>query len=116
MTASQRQMDKTFFALSDCTRRGILAQLSRGSSRVGDLARPYKMSAPAISRLAVAVNSACRTVLQQLVCSMHPRWRPLTITLTLQLTGGDFANGHQFSGCAQRPHRTLRNSKRKTLP
>lgn len=50
MSLAQQQLDKTFFALSDSTRRGILAQLSSGSARVGDLARPYKMSAPAISK------------------------------------------------------------------
>jgi len=43
-------LDQTFHALADPTRRGILEQLSRGSARVTDLARPYRMSLPAVSK------------------------------------------------------------------
>ncbi len=43
-------LDRTFAALSDPTRRRILAHLARGQHRVTDLARPYKMSLPAISK------------------------------------------------------------------
>jgi DNA-binding transcriptional ArsR family regulator len=46
---SQR-LDKVFAALADPTRRGILAQLSRGESRVSKLAEPYGISQPAISK------------------------------------------------------------------
>lgn len=40
----------TFAALSDPTRRAILAQLARGSASVSQLAAPYDMSLPAISK------------------------------------------------------------------
>lgn len=40
----------TFAALSDPTRRSILTALSRGERSVGDLARPFKISGPAITR------------------------------------------------------------------
>ncbi len=44
-------LDSTFAALSDATRRGILARLARqGESSVSDLAVPYKMSLPAVSK------------------------------------------------------------------
>ena len=43
-------LDATFAALSDPTRRGILEQLSRGQTRVTDLAQPYRMSLPAVSK------------------------------------------------------------------
>jgi DNA-binding transcriptional ArsR family regulator len=43
-------LDRTFGALSDPTRRKILERLSRGDTRVTDLARPFAMSLPAISR------------------------------------------------------------------
>jgi DNA-binding transcriptional ArsR family regulator len=43
-------LDRTFGALADPTRRKILERLSRGDSRVTDLARPFAMSLPAISR------------------------------------------------------------------
>ena len=47
---SSPQLDRTFAALADPTRRRILAHLARGEQRVTDLARPHKMSLPAISK------------------------------------------------------------------
>ncbi len=43
-------LSTTFFALSDPTRRGILAQLARGEATVNDLAAPYDMSLAAVSK------------------------------------------------------------------
>jgi DNA-binding transcriptional ArsR family regulator len=43
-------LDATFAALSHSTRRGILAQLALGETSVSDLAVPYKMSLPAVSK------------------------------------------------------------------
>lgn len=43
-------LDAAFFALSDPTRRAILAQLSRGEATVMELAKPFDMTQPAISR------------------------------------------------------------------
>lgn len=40
----------TFQALADPTRRGILAQLSTGEKTVTELAEPYQLSLPAISK------------------------------------------------------------------
>jgi len=40
----------TFSALSDPTRRAILARLSRGEATVNDLAAPFDLSLPAISK------------------------------------------------------------------
>lgn len=52
MTARTRaqQLDATFAALADPTRRAILARLARGEAAVGELARPFDMSLPAISK------------------------------------------------------------------
>lgn len=50
MVKRRSPLDATFAALSDPTRRGILEQLSRGQTNVTDLARPYRMSLPAISK------------------------------------------------------------------
>jgi len=47
---SQATLDRTFAALADPTRRRILTHLSRGDQCVTDLARPYDMSLPAISK------------------------------------------------------------------
>ncbi len=46
----QFALDATFGALSDATRRGILARLASGESSVSDLAAPYEMSLPAVSK------------------------------------------------------------------
>jgi DNA-binding transcriptional ArsR family regulator len=48
---SAAALDSTFAALSDATRRGILARLAQqGETSVSDLAAPYKMSLPAVSK------------------------------------------------------------------
>jgi DNA-binding transcriptional ArsR family regulator len=44
------QLDATFAALADPTRRAILAKLSSGEASVLELARPFDMSLPAISK------------------------------------------------------------------
>src|SRR3982750_1399355 len=49
ITASKR-LDVTFAALADPTRRAILARLASGEASVNDLAKPFKMSQPAISK------------------------------------------------------------------
>jgi DNA-binding transcriptional ArsR family regulator len=43
-------LDATFAALSDATRRGILARLAQGEASVSDLAAPYAMSLPGVSK------------------------------------------------------------------
>lgn len=49
MTPSQH-LDATFAALSDPTRRAILARLSSGDAPMTELAKPFAMSQPAISK------------------------------------------------------------------
>ena len=49
MTHSDR-LNATFTALADPTRRAILARLATGDASVMDLAKPFSMSQPAISK------------------------------------------------------------------
>jgi DNA-binding transcriptional ArsR family regulator len=49
MTQSER-LDATFAALADPTRRAILARLATGEASVNELAEPFDMSQPAISK------------------------------------------------------------------
>src|SRR4030095_16421024 len=49
MTASD-QLDATFAALADPTRRAILARLARSEASVLELAEPFDMSQPAVSK------------------------------------------------------------------
>jgi DNA-binding transcriptional ArsR family regulator len=44
------QLDATFAALADPTRRAILARLASGEATVTELAEPFDMSQPAISK------------------------------------------------------------------
>lgn len=46
----QDHLSATFSALADPTRRAILARLALGETSVSELARPFKISGPAISR------------------------------------------------------------------
>jgi DNA-binding transcriptional ArsR family regulator len=48
--ASGKQLDATFAALADPTRRAILARLALGEATVMELAEPFTMSQPAISK------------------------------------------------------------------
>ena len=50
MVTSNRRLDRTFGALADETRRAILGRLVHGEATVGELARPFRVSRPAISK------------------------------------------------------------------
>lgn len=47
---TQRSLDATLTALADPTRRAILARLAQGEATVNELAAPFSISQPAISR------------------------------------------------------------------
>jgi DNA-binding transcriptional ArsR family regulator len=49
MTMADR-LDSTFAALADPTRRAILARLASGEATVTELARPFRMTLPAVSK------------------------------------------------------------------
>ena len=49
-TTAPARLDATFAALADPTRRAILAQLAAGDATVMELAKPFAMSQPAISK------------------------------------------------------------------
>ena len=68
---SQDQLDATFAALADPTRRAIVAQLARGDATVGELAAPFAMSLPAISRH-LKVLERCGLITR----SRHAQFRP----------------------------------------
>ena len=50
MTTAGSQLDETFLALADPTRRAIVARLARGDATVNELAAPFEMSLPGISK------------------------------------------------------------------
>jgi DNA-binding transcriptional ArsR family regulator len=50
VTISSQRLDATFAALADPTRRAILARLASSEASVTELAKPFAMSQPAISK------------------------------------------------------------------
>ncbi|MCW5749226.1 MAG: helix-turn-helix transcriptional regulator [Alphaproteobacteria bacterium] len=57
LTASDG-LSRTFQALADPTRRAILARLAAGEATVGELAQPFDMSLPAVSRHLKVLSAA----------------------------------------------------------
>lgn len=65
------QLDATFTALSDPTRRAILERLSSGEASVAELSKPFRLSPPAISKhLKVLERSGL------ISRGRHAQWRP----------------------------------------
>lgn len=50
MVSTEVKLDYAFGALADRTRRAILTRLAQGETTVGELARPFRVSRPAISK------------------------------------------------------------------
>ncbi len=50
MRSTDERLDLTFAALANATRRAILARLAEGEATVNELAEPFDMSLPAISK------------------------------------------------------------------
>lgn len=69
------KLSATFAALADSTRRGILARLSSGEATVTELAAPFDMSMPAITKhLKVLERSGL------ISRGRKSRWRPCRMT------------------------------------
>lgn len=49
-TLEEARLDETFAALANSTRRAILARLAEGEANVNDLAEPFDLTLPAISK------------------------------------------------------------------
>ena len=50
LAAEEDRLSETFAALANSTRRAILARLARGEANVNELAEPFEMTLPAISK------------------------------------------------------------------
>src|SRR6478609_8529858 len=68
------KLDATFAALADPTRRAILARLARGETTVQELAEPFAMSLPAISKHLKVLERA-----GLISRSREAQWRPCRI-------------------------------------
>ena len=76
---SEAQLDAVFGALADPTRRAILARLTQGEATVAELAAPFPMSQPAVSRhLRVLEDAGLITRTRQATARLsHLRAEPL---------------------------------------
>jgi DNA-binding transcriptional ArsR family regulator len=71
MTPADERLDATFAALADPTRRAIVARLATGDATVNELAEPFQLSLPGISKhLKVLERSGLITR------SRHAQFRP----------------------------------------
>ena len=73
---SRSDLDMIFHALADETRRNILGRLAKGPMRISDLAKPYDMSLPAVSKH-VRVLERARLINREVegrnnVCALNP--------------------------------------------
>lgn len=69
-------LSATFAALADPTRRAILARLSEGEATVNDLAAPFAISLPAISRHLKVLEAA-----GLVARSREAQWRPCRLNV-----------------------------------
>lgn len=67
-------LSNTFYALADSTRRAILARLSNGECSVTELAEPFAMSMPAVSKHLRVLERA-----GLISRSRSAQWRPCAI-------------------------------------
>src|SRR5215510_1130144 len=77
MTRRDDRLDKTFGALANSTRRAILARLAKGEATVNELAEPFHMSLPAISKHIKVLERAGLITQGQ-----KAQYRPCTIDVT----------------------------------
>jgi DNA-binding transcriptional ArsR family regulator len=68
------RLSATFSALADPTRRAILARLALGETTVSELAKPFKMSGPAVSRHLKVLEAA-----GLIARGREAQWRPCRI-------------------------------------
>ncbi len=75
MHTDQDPLSTTFAALADPTRRAILARLSKGEATVTELAAPFALSLPAVSKHLKVLQRA--GLIEQ---GRQAQWRPCRLT------------------------------------
>lgn len=79
------QLSATFSALGDPTRRAILARLAQGETTVKDLAGPFQMSAPAITKHLKVLQKA-----GLITQGRQAQWRPCRLEAEPLKTAADW--------------------------
>jgi DNA-binding transcriptional ArsR family regulator len=90
MVSVAERLDRTFGALADPTRRAILARLAKGEASVTELAEPFEMSLPAVSKHLKVLERA------GLVSRGRERqWRPARLRATPIKEVAEWTDGYR---------------------
>jgi len=84
------QLSTTFSALADPTRRAILARLTLGETSVNDLAEPFGISLPAISRHLKVLEKA-----GLITRGREAQWRPCKLNAKEFKAAADWLEGYR---------------------
>ncbi len=84
------QLSTTLFALADPTRRAILARLTSGDASVTELAQPFNMSLPAISKHLKVLEKA-----GLVGRARQAQWRPCHLEASPLVEVAEFVDGYR---------------------
>jgi DNA-binding transcriptional ArsR family regulator len=84
------ELSRTFAALADPTRRAILGRLSRGQATVNDLAEPFAMSLPAVSKHLQVLERA-----GLIARGRDAQWRPARLVAEPLAPAADWIEGYR---------------------
>jgi DNA-binding transcriptional ArsR family regulator len=84
------QLSKTFAALADPTRRAILARLTLGEANVNDLAAPFAMSLPAVSKHLQVLEKA-----GLIARGREAQWRPARLQAAPLAPAAEWINDYR---------------------
>jgi DNA-binding transcriptional ArsR family regulator len=87
---TSEELDLLFGALADATRRGIVEQLAVGEATVTELAAPYSISLPAISRHLKVLERA-----SVITRSQQGRWRSAQLSPTSLASAATWLSLHE---------------------
>jgi DNA-binding transcriptional ArsR family regulator len=87
---TSEDLDLLFGALADATRRGIVEQLALGEATVSELAAPFSISLPAISRHLKVLERA-----SIITRSQHGRWRSAQLSPTSLVSAATWLSLHE---------------------
>jgi len=87
---STDHLSATFAALADPTRRAILARLALGETTVTDLAKPFKMSGPAVSKHLKVLERA-----GLIARGREAQWRPCRLEAGPMKDATDWLEGYR---------------------
>jgi len=88
--ASSDQLSLIFMALADPTRRAILDRLSKGQATVNELAEPFALSLPTISKHLKVLEKA-----GLISRGRNAQWRPCRLEPTTLQQGTDWLNQYR---------------------